>query len=306
MKFSIFQLSRRGGRYKNEDRMGYSYTRDAGIFVLADGMGGHPEGEVAAQLALQTFSDLFQHEAQPKVPSPPDFLSSSLLAAHHEIIRYAGNKAMLDTPRTTLVAALVQDGQLHWVHCGDSRLYVIREGALLARTLDHSYLEAQARSGISVEGVNRNVLYTCLGATMRPLYDVSGPVQLKEGDKVLLCSDGLWGSLAENDIILTLSGLSVTEAVPALVDEALYTAGDTSDNVTALAFEWGAQAGGEAATNSGFATTELMDAGEFTSTFGSAVDEPVEDMNEEDIERSIAEINAAIQRTAIRRPPDPD
>ena len=54
MKFSVFQVSRKGGRLKNEDRMGYCYTRESGLFVLADGMGGHPEGEVAAQLALQT------------------------------------------------------------------------------------------------------------------------------------------------------------------------------------------------------------------------------------------------------------
>ena len=64
MKFSVFQVSRKGGREKNEDRMGYCYTRESGLFVLADGMGGHPEGEVAAQLALQTISALFQQEAQ--------------------------------------------------------------------------------------------------------------------------------------------------------------------------------------------------------------------------------------------------
>ena len=63
MKFSVFQISRRGGREKNEDRMGYCYTRESGLFVLADGMGGHPEGEVAAQIALQTISALFQRQA---------------------------------------------------------------------------------------------------------------------------------------------------------------------------------------------------------------------------------------------------
>ena len=60
MKFSVFQISRRGGREKNEDRMGYCYTRESGLFVLADGMGGHPEGEVAAQIALQSMSATFQ------------------------------------------------------------------------------------------------------------------------------------------------------------------------------------------------------------------------------------------------------
>ena len=65
MKFSVFQVSRKGGRDKNEDRMGYCYTRESGLFVLADGMGGHPEGEVAAQLALQTIAALYQREARP-------------------------------------------------------------------------------------------------------------------------------------------------------------------------------------------------------------------------------------------------
>ncbi|MBC7470688.1 MAG: protein phosphatase 2C domain-containing protein, partial [Ramlibacter sp.] len=80
MKFSVFQISRKGGREKNEDRMGYCYTRESGLFVLADGMGGHPEGEVAAQLALQTISALYQKEARPIVGDVTDFLATSLTA----------------------------------------------------------------------------------------------------------------------------------------------------------------------------------------------------------------------------------
>ena len=122
MKFSVFQISRRGGREKNEDRMGYCYTRESGLFVLADGMGGHPEGEVAAQIALQTISALYQKEARPVVKNVPEFLSSSLMIAHQQIIRYAGEKGMLDTPRTTLVVAIVQGTSATWVHCGDSQI----------------------------------------------------------------------------------------------------------------------------------------------------------------------------------------
>lgn len=73
MKFNVFQLSRKGGRKNNEDRMGYCYTRDAALFVLADGMGGHTEGEVAAQLALQTMASLFQRQAKPTIKRPSDF-----------------------------------------------------------------------------------------------------------------------------------------------------------------------------------------------------------------------------------------
>ena len=79
MKFSVFQLSRKGGREKNEDRMGYSYTKESCLFVVADGMGGHPEGEVAAQLALQTVSLDFQRLARPKLDDPAEFLENALL-----------------------------------------------------------------------------------------------------------------------------------------------------------------------------------------------------------------------------------
>ena len=115
MKFSVFQISRRGGREKNEDRMGYCYTRESGLFVLADGMGGHPEGEVAAQLALQTIAALYQREARPTVKDAKAFLAESAMAAHQQIMRYASHKAMLDTPRTTVVAALLQGTTATWM-----------------------------------------------------------------------------------------------------------------------------------------------------------------------------------------------
>ncbi|MDO5290088.1 MAG: protein phosphatase 2C domain-containing protein [Pseudomonadota bacterium] len=299
MKFSVFQLSRRGGREKNEDRMGYCYTREAGLFVLADGMGGHPEGEVAAQIALQTLSSFFQRDAKPQLPAVPSFLSSGVMAAHHQIIRYASEHGLLDTPRTTLVAGLVQAGELHYVHCGDSRLYVVRDGALLTRTRDHSYMEAQANAGASLEGVNRNVLFTCLGSTVRPMFDVAGPIRLREGDKVLLCSDGLWGAVDDDAITATLSAMSVAEAVPALVDMALKAAGEHSDNVTVLAMEWETPAD-SAFNTSGFTETDMMADDVFASTIQAGIDPLPDDLDDEAIERSIAEINEAIQRTKNR------
>ena len=89
MRFSVYQVSRKGGREKNEDRMGYCYTRDAGLFALADGMGGHPEGEVASQMALQKLSALFQREARPKLAEPLKFLHDAIIAGHHQLLRYA-------------------------------------------------------------------------------------------------------------------------------------------------------------------------------------------------------------------------
>lgn len=299
MKFSVFQVSRRGGRSKNEDRMGYCYTRESGLFVLADGMGGHPDGEVAAQIALQTVSAYFQKTARPTVGSVPEFLSSALMAAHHQILRYASEKGMLDSPRTTLVAAVVERGVVHWVHCGDSRLYLVRDGELVTRTRDHSFSEQHAQTRSRPSNYNRNVLFTCLGSPQRPIYDASAAVPLQQGDKLLLCSDGLWSALGDSEIVSHLAAYPVAQAVPELTERALRKAGSTSDNVTLLALEWETPDAFE--TTRGISTDGIGD-GVFESTFErSALDSMASEMDDEAIERSIAEINEAIRRTSARR-----
>jgi PPM family protein phosphatase len=313
MKFSVFQLSRKGGRQKNEDRMGYCYTRSAGLFLLADGMGGHPEGEVAAQLALQAMSALFQKMATPLVEDPKSFLTDAALAAHRQILRHAMDHDLHDNPRTTVVAGLVQDGQLHAVHCGDSRLYVVRNGEMLFRTRDHSYAEQRFQdeqagpSGLG-NGVrplpmaaNRNILYTCLGSPTKPVMNLKGPMQLEHGDRILLCSDGLWSSLDDDEITRGLAAQPVPQAVPELVEAALRKAGTSSDNVTVLALEWESTTGFEETRAN--VSTEDIDEGGFASTMQAGVPEGTEadDLDDAAIERSIAEINEAIKRSASRR-----
>lgn len=305
MKFSVFQVSRKGGRGKNEDRMGYCYTRESGIFLLADGMGGHPQGEVAAQLALQVISAMFQKEAAPKLLDVGAFLTSAALAAHHQILRHAMDKNMLDTPRTTIVIAVVQAGSVTWLHCGDSRLYLVRQGELLARTRDHSFLEqrqsAAASSGAKLpEHINRNMLYTCLGSPVKPVVDVMGPVMLQQGDKLMLCSDGLWGSLSDVEITYQLSHKPVSKAVPDLVEKALRTAGDHSDNVTCIALEWETPDGFD--STRGDISTDSISDGVFASTVQAGFpDSSLDDMDDAAIERSIAEINEAIRRSAAKK-----
>jgi serine/threonine protein phosphatase PrpC len=299
MKFSVFQVSRRGGREKNEDRMGYCYTRESGLFVLADGMGGHPEGEVASQLALQIVSALYQKEARPIVKDVPAFLASALMAAHHQILRYASEKGMLDTPRTTLVAAIVQGTSATWIHCGDSRLYVARDGELLTRTRDHSYIEHKNASASKLTAMNRNILFTCLGSPTKPRFDVTGPITLQQGDKIMLCSDGLWGTLSDAEIVRQLSQQPVSEAVPELVERALRSGGARSDNVTAIALEWETPDVFE--STRGISTDSIHD-GVFASTIQAGLlDLAAVDLDDAAIERSIAEINEAIRRSAARK-----
>jgi len=303
MKFSVFQVSRRGGRAKNEDRMGYCYTRESSLFLLADGMGGHPEGEVAAQIALQTIAHLFQNQATPQLPDVPAFLSSALLAAHHQVLRYANDKLLPDAPRTTLVAAVLQGGSAFWIHCGDSRLYLVRGGAIAARTYDHSYHALLDGPPAQSKYANRNLLFTCLGSPLKPVFDLGGPVALAQGDRILLCSDGLWSALDDDTIAQRLGQQTVEHAVPDLVEDALRKAGAASDNVTAIALEW--ETPDDFPSSMGI-STDSIDEGAFASTIQAEPPDALEDallgeLDEAMIERSIAEINEAIRRSAERR-----
>jgi PPM family protein phosphatase len=298
MKFSVFQVSRKGGREKNEDRMGYSYTRESLMFALADGMGGHPEGEVAAQLALQTISALFQKQARPTIENVTEFLAMAVLAAHHQIVRYASEKGMLDTPRTTVVAGLVQGGQATWIHCGDSRLYLMRDGQMITRTRDHSYVEQHAAGIIKLDRLNRNVLFTCLGSPTKPVFDISAPHILQQGDRIMLCSDGLWGSVSDEDIVKTMSKGPVASAVPDVVELGLRQGGEHSDNVTVIAMEWETADAFE--STNGISTDSISD-GVFASTIqAGGLEGVVDDLDDAAIERSIAEINEAIRKTAAK------
>ena len=302
MRFVVYQVSRKGGREKNEDRMGYCYTREAGLFALADGMGGHPEGEVASQLALQTLAARFQREARPALKDPLRFLQEAIVAGHHQLLRYATERALIDTPRTTIVACVLQAQAAYWAHCGDSRLYLVRGGKLIARTRDHSYSELQTTMSQVVpigERVNRNVLFTCLGSPGKPVVDTAGPLRMQPGDRLLLCSDGLWGALSDNVICEQVARQPLSDAVPELVEQALRAAGPKSDNVTVLGVEWEAD---QDLAQAGVSTQNL---GEqvFASTIQASMlgDAPPDDLDDAEIERSIREINEAIQRSSQRK-----
>ncbi len=243
MRFSVYQDSQIGGRASNQDRMGYCFTRDALLLLLADGMGGHQHGELAASLSLQTMGGLFRERARPLVDDPPALLDELVFAAHQALLAYRATHRLPDTPRTTIVACLVQQGRAWWVHCGDSRLYWLRRGRILARTVDHSHLERLVGLGRvspaeSANHPDRNRLYNCVGAPTLPRVDRAAPVQLQAGDQLLLCSDGLWSSVREHEMAFHLSASPLEQAVPAMVKQAAVAGGKNGDNVTALAMTW--------------------------------------------------------------------
>jgi protein phosphatase len=304
MQFSVYQQSHIGGRKVNQDRMGYSYTREALLLVLADGMGGHQRGEVAASIALQTMSTLFRSQATPYVKKPERFLEDAFEQAHEAIQRYAREHGMADNPRTTIVACLVQHNAAVWAHCGDSRLYWLRRGQILARTRDHSHIEHLIAKGLadpSERGTHpdRNKLYSCLGASTPPKVELSRQSVLEPGDVLLLCSDGLWGILPDTEIVHQLSTHTIVQAVPDMIGMATAIAGPRGDNTTALAIQWQGAHDAPSSGDEGMVSTLMLPEGEVTTRLAEEpAASPVDDFGDEDIEKAIAEIRDAIEKSS--------
>ncbi|MDL2357906.1 MAG: serine/threonine-protein phosphatase [Pseudomonadota bacterium] len=307
MQFSVYQESHIGGRKVNQDRMGYSFTRDALLLVLADGMGGHLRGEMAAAIMMQTISALFQKHATPYVKKPERFLEDALLEAHQEIHRYRAEQNLPETPRTTVVACLIQHNTAIWAHCGDSRLYWMRRGQLLGRTRDHSHIEhliaqGQAQPSERATHPDRNKLYNCIGANSPPKVEVGRPASLQAGDVLLLCSDGLWAMLPDAEITHRLSTQTIVRAVPELIEMAVAIGGATSDNTTALAIMWQGTPDSELPSADGMISTQMLPENLVSSTIqsGAEPEAPLEidAFNDDEIEKAIAEIRGAIERSS--------
>jgi len=194
----------------------------------------------------------------------------------------------------------MQGNAAYWAHCGDSRLYMVRGDKLIARTRDHSYSELQQTMSQVVpmgDRFNRNVLFTCLGSPGKPVVDTVRPLLMQAGDRLLLCSDGLWGTVSDSEITDQLSSLPLSDSVPELVEQALRNGGPKCDNVSVLAMEW---EGVENDSTMGIQTTSLGEA-VFASTIQASVlgtDVSPDELDDAEIERSIKEINEAIKRSS--------
>ncbi len=301
MKFSIFQSSRQGGRRYNQDRLAYSYTRDALLMVVADGMGGHFHGEIASQIAVQFLAENFQKLARPALKDPFRFLIDTINQAHQAIGDYVMAHGLSEHPRTTCVACVVQDDHAYWAHVGDTRLYFFHGGKLVSRTRDHSLVQQLFEQGKITEDEmtthpERNKVYSCLGGTIPPDIELSRKMPLREGDTLLLCSDGLWGLLSTGEIASILDTYSITTAVPELLDHAESRNGEEGDNLSAIGMRWGDE---ELSTPLSISTvtmpldTYTVQLNTFSVGQGK---EGEQDVTEEDIERAIAEIQTAIQK----------
>jgi serine/threonine protein phosphatase PrpC len=269
--------------------------------IVADGMGGHLHGEVAAQIATQFVSEAFQRQAQPRLEDSVKFLLDSVTAAHRAIVDYANVRNLLETPRTTCVACVVQDGLAQWAHVGDSRLYLVRRGRVEAQTKDHSRVQILVDAGrVREEAVaahpDRNKIFNCLGQMGPPRVDLSRRIALHHGDILLLCTDGFWGPLTGKLICEELLRADIVRAVPELLDMAEGRAGKDGDNASVVAMTWAE----EEAPDADWISTISMDPTDIKTTveqFGKGTPPPAAGyLTDEEIERAIEEIRNAIKK----------
>lgn len=303
MKYVVYQASRRGGRPVNEDRVAYAYTSDALFMVVADGMGGHNHGQVASQMLVQTMVSLFQARATPRLPNLQGFLLDGIYAAHDAINEYALRKGLKDPPRTTCVAAVVQRGTACWAHVGDSRLYHFDKRSLVERTRDHSAVQQLVEEGLLDEDQislhpDRNKLYNSVGGYALPDIELSELVPLKEGDVLLLCSDGVWGEINDREMLATLRAYPLDRAIRHMLDHAEFRGGRNCDNLSMVAMRYGEER---------FDEHELVLGDDFgldgfTTQLRQLTPQDRDSVRDMDIDQAVAEIHAALAKYGLDKP----
>lgn len=239
------EISLLGERDSNQDRISVAIADDAALLDACDGMGGHAEGERAAEVAQRTLLDRFWHTPQPLL-DPLGFLHLGLGAAHEALVALGATLPLELRPRSTCAVCLVQQRCAYWAHVGDSRVYHLRAGRVLERTRDHSHVELLVREGLITAGQMqshplRNFVESCLGGdSILPEMTISPRKVLLRGDVLLVCTDGFWAGLEDQNIGSALGSADVplADALRSLASQALHNSGDASDNTSAAALRF--------------------------------------------------------------------
>jgi serine/threonine protein phosphatase PrpC len=211
------------------------FRRQGRLAVIADGMGGYEGGQEASRLAVETVRHVYENAF---ANGPQSTLLAALASAHRGIQRYAAQHPQLYGMGTTCTAAAIVDRQLHFAHVGDSRLYRIRAQSISRLTRDHSYVGKLVESGIvrsedAESHPQRHILTAALGTGREIAPHVPDhPVSLEEGDSLLLCTDGLWGLVGDQELARVARSTPPAEACSQLVTTALERGGP--DNITVL------------------------------------------------------------------------
>jgi len=236
--FDTASLTSPGGRDENEDSCDFRMNGQSGLWVLADGLGGHRGGEIASRLAVD--SALASFAADSRVT--PEMLAAHIERAHGAVLERQRTEPDLSGMRTTIVMLLASGDAALWSHSGDSRLYWFRDGKLRGQTKDHSVPQRLADAGeIRPEQIrfheDRSRLLRSLGARQES-GATSGAMAGKPepGDAFLLASDGFWEYVTEPEMEADLAASADPQTWLALMEARLrQRATSESDNYSALA-----------------------------------------------------------------------
>lgn len=232
-----------GGRIENQDFYGSTQTKFGELLVVCDGMGGHKGGKYAAE---KTVEIIIEEVAKSNETNPEKALQVSILKANSTIWQESNINASLKGMGTTVVALLITPEKAICCHVGDSRMYQLRNGKIIHRTSDHSQVydlvrqgritEEQARLSEISNGINRS-----LGTKLTLNVEITNNLSYKTGDRFLLCTDGIWSMIPENQLIEMIFEEGDIASVVANLIEKINTIGITNggnhDNLTVALVE---------------------------------------------------------------------
>ena len=245
MQIEYAKVSALGDRQDNQDRAAVVVSEEAALLLVFDGMGGHSDGAKAAETGIKVVQDMFMNSEQP-IFDPQGFLYMALSKAHDEVVVLGTDLDVDFRPRATCAVCLVQEGRAYWAHIGDSRIYQVRHQKVLTRSRDHSHVEVLIQEGaISEEEAQdhpmRNFVECCIGGDAPvPDMSITNGKKLEAGDVLLVCSDGLWSGLTDDDMaeIGTPGDNNLVENLKSLSMKALNVNSPYSDNTTGTALRW--------------------------------------------------------------------
>lgn len=237
MKFRTCLHTDAGDREQNEDCAGYRVRPwKFSVFAVADGLGGHDAGEVAAAAATHCLIDRFSE--QPSLA--PEALAQVFSAANDAVCAAQGAEHGFYSMKTTLAAAFYRRGKIAFAHVGDSRIYLFRKHKLIHQTRDHSLAQLQVSQGKALPeeirgSADRNQLLRALGgAASKP--DITDAIRIHRGDALLLCTDGFWENVSEQYMEDSLSIAGDPETwVRLMLHRHAKERPERQDNYTALA-----------------------------------------------------------------------
>jgi len=229
-----------GGRAEQQDCLDKLSLQgdDTHLVIVADGMGGHRDGALAARTVIDTAR---LHQDTDVHADPRAFLNSLCLNSHQAINDLNDDDER--SPGSTCILLYVNGPEAYWAHVGDSRLYHFRNGGLLSRTQDHSMAQLMVEQGRLREeeiagNALQNQLYMRLGGAKTPQPDF-GAAEIEDGDILLLCSDGFWAHITPDEVLSTLADLPPEEDGAAhLVAIARERGGRDGDNISLALTRW--------------------------------------------------------------------